>query len=113
VRLLEANDTVGGNARTLQMGPFRYDTGAHRFHDKNDEITADVVELLGDDLRRVDAPSQICWRGKRIDFPLAPYDLLRKLPLSLLARISREQFSIPRYSNDAEHFEVVEDKEAG
>jgi len=104
VRLLEANDTVGGNARTLQMGPFRYDTGAHRFHDKNDAITADVKALLGDDLRRVDAPSQICWRGKRIDFPLAPYDLLRKLPLSLLAQISWEQLSIPRVSEDADHF---------
>ena len=107
VRLLEANDTVGGNARTLQLGPFRYDTGAHRFHDKNAEITTDLLQLLGDDLRRVDAPSQICWRGKRIDFPLAPYDLLRKLPLSLLARISREQFTIPRYSEDADHFEEM------
>ena len=107
VRLLEANDTVGGNARTLQFGPFRYDTGAHRFHDKNDEITADVFDLLGDDLRRVDAPSQICWRGKRIDFPLAPYDLLRKLPLSLLARIAREQLSIPRYADDADDFEEM------
>jgi protoporphyrinogen oxidase len=104
VRLLEANDAVGGNARTLQMGPFRYDTGAHRFHDKNDAVTADVKALLGDDLRRIDAPSQICWRGRRIDFPLAPYDLLRKLPLSLLAQISWEQLSIPRVSDDADHF---------
>ncbi len=104
VRLLEANDSVGGNARTLRLGPFRYDTGAHRFHDKNDAVTADVKALLGDDLRRIDAPSQICWRGRRIDFPLAPYDLLRKLPLSLLARISWDQLSIPRVSNDADHF---------
>ena len=104
VRLFEAADAVGGNARTLRLGPFRYDTGAHRFHDKNDAVTADVKALLGDDLRRVDAPSQICWRGTRIDFPLAPYDLLRKLPLSLLARISWEQLSIPRVSEDAAHF---------
>jgi protoporphyrinogen oxidase len=104
VHLLEAAEAVGGNARTLQMGPFRYDTGAHRFHDKNDAVTADVKALLGDDLRRIDAPSQICWRGRRIDFPLAPYDLLRKLPLSLLAQISWEQLSIPRVSENAEHF---------
>jgi len=104
VRLLEAAEAVGGNARTLRMGPFRYDTGAHRFHDKNDAVTADVKALLGDDLRRVDAPSQICWRGRRIDFPLAPYDLLRKLPLALLARISWEQLSIPRVSTGADHF---------
>lgn len=107
VRLLEAADAVGGNARTLQLGPFRYDTGAHRFHDKNAAVTADVKALLGDDLRRIDAPSQICWRGRRIDFPLAPYDLLRKLPLSLLARIAREQLSIPRVSNNADDFEEM------
>ena len=104
MRLFEAADEVGGNARTLQLGPFRYDTGAHRFHDKNDAVTADVKALLGDDLRRVDAPSQICWRGRRIDFPLAPYDLLRKLSPSLLARIAWEQFSIPRVADDADHF---------
>jgi len=107
VRLFEAADAVGGNARTLQMGPFRYDTGAHRFHDKNDAVTADVQGLLGDDLRRVDAPSQICWRGRRIDFPLAPYDLLQKLPLSLLARIAWEQLSIPRVSEGADHFQEM------
>ena len=104
VQLLEAADAVGGNARTLRLGPFRYDTGAHRFHDKNDAVTADVKALLGNNLRRVDAPSQICWRGRRIDFPLAPYDLLRKLPLSLLAQISWEQLSIPRLSENADHF---------
>jgi len=108
VRLLEAGSTVGGNARTLRLGPFRYDTGAHRFHDKNPAITADVRALLGDDLRRVDAPSQICWQGRRIDFPLAPYDLLRKLPFSLLVRIAREQLSIPRSAGaDAEHFQAM------
>jgi len=104
VRLLEAADEVGGNARTLELGPFRYDTGAHRFHDKNEAVTADVKALLGDDLRRIDAPSQIVWRGRRIDFPLAPFDLLKKLPWSLLSQIAWEQLSIPRVSNDAAHF---------
>jgi len=107
VRLFEAADAVGGNARTLQMGPFRYDTGAHRFHDKNDAVTADVKALLGADLRRIDAPSQICWRGRRIDFPLAPYNLVRELPLSLLVQIAWEQLSIPRVSENAEHFEEM------
>ena len=107
VQVLEGRDVVGGNARTLELGPFRYDTGAHRFHDKNPEITDDVKALLGDDLRRVDAPSQICWQGNRIDFPPAPLDLCRKLPVSVLAHIAREQFTIPGYSEDARHFEQM------
>ena len=104
LQLLEAAATVGGNARTLRMGPFRYDTGAHRFHDKNAVVTRDVKALLGDDLRQIDVPSQICWRGRFIDFPLSPYDLFRKLPLRLIARIAREQFAIPRLSENAAHF---------
>jgi protoporphyrinogen oxidase len=108
VRLYEAASAVGGNTRTLELGPFRYDTGAHRFHDKDPAVTADVKALLGDDLHRVDAPSQICWRGRRIDFPLAPFDLTRKLPLRLLARIAREQFAIPGHADsDAAHFDEM------
>ena len=108
VQLFEAASTVGGNTRTLELGPFRYDTGAHRFHDKDPRVTADVKGLLGDDLRRVDAPSQICWRGRRIDFPLAPFDLSQKLPVRLLARIAREQLSIPGVSDsDADHFQEM------
>jgi protoporphyrinogen oxidase len=107
VRLLEAADAVGGNARTLQLGPFRYDTGAHRLHDKKPGVTADIKTLLGDDLRRIDAPSQICWRGRRIDFPLAPYSLLKNVPFPLLAQIAWEQLSIPRVSEDADHFKEM------
>jgi len=58
--------------RTLQWGAHRYDTGAHRFHDRDPEITRDLVELLGDDLVRVDAPSAIWERGRFIDFPPTP-----------------------------------------
>jgi protoporphyrinogen oxidase len=114
VTLYEAADQVGGNARTLRLGPFRYDTGAHRFHDKDPQVTADVKALLGEDLRRVDAPSQICWRGRRIDFPLAPYDLLKKLPFRLLAQIAREQLTIPGHSGpEPQHFEEMAHKSYG
>lgn len=108
VQLYEAGSEVGGNARTLQMGPFRYDTGAHRFHDKNPNVTADVKGLVGESLRRIGAPSQIVWRGRRIDFPLAPFDLLCKLPVCLLAKMAWEQLSIPRASGpEAAHFEEM------
>ena len=109
VRLYEAADVVGGNARTLQFGPFRYDTGAHRFHDKNPRVTADVRALLGDDdLHRVDAPSQILWRGRRVGFPPAPGDLARALPLRLLARVAFEQLSLRlRPHAPPRHFEQM------
>jgi len=50
------------NCTTLAAGGFRYDSGAHRLHDRDPEVTAEMKRLLGDDLRRVDVPSQIWTR---------------------------------------------------
>src|SRR5439155_503937 len=74
--LLEAAPAPGGNARTLRFGDFRYDTGPHRFHDRDPGATRRVVELLGDDLRAIEAPSRIFWNGAFVDFPLRPLQAL-------------------------------------
>ncbi|MEX2572531.1 MAG: FAD-dependent oxidoreductase [Gemmatimonadota bacterium] len=89
-RIYEAGSEVGGNCRTLRWGDFRFDTGAHRLHGKDPEVTEVIRGLLGDDLREVHAPSQIYWNGMFIDFPLSPYDLVRKLDWSTLGRIGTE-----------------------
>jgi protoporphyrinogen oxidase len=75
-RILEAGPVHGGNARTLRHGKFRYDTGPHRFHDRDPVATRRVIELLGDDLREVGAPSRILWHGRFVDFPLRPIEAL-------------------------------------
>ncbi len=76
-RLFEKAQQVGGHCRTLEFAGHRYDTGAHRFHDRDPEVTADVRALLGEELQTVEAPSQICHRGRRIDFPPSPAGWLR------------------------------------
>jgi protoporphyrinogen oxidase len=86
VTVLEAADEVGGNARTLRHGEFRFDTGAHRFHDKHAVITREIKSLLGDELLLAAAPSQILWRNRRIDFPLSPVNLLGNLGPATMAR---------------------------
>ena len=77
--IYEANSRVGGNCITLSQGDFRFDSGAHRLHDKDEEVTQEVKILLGDELHRVSAPSQIFFRGRYIDFPLSPLDLLKNI----------------------------------
>jgi protoporphyrinogen oxidase len=92
--LFEASHEVGGNCRTIRFGEFLVDTGAHRLHDRDAETTRIARDLLGDRLLSVDAPSQLHYGGRLIDFPLAPLDLSRKLPLRTLARIARENIAL-------------------
>src|SRR5687768_14092233 len=88
VRLFEAGESVGGNARTIVRDGFAFDTGAHRFHAKDPFVTEVVRRLVGDDLIEVDAPSAIYDDGRLIDFPLRVDNLLRHsgplLPLAYL-----------------------------
>jgi protoporphyrinogen oxidase len=77
--IYEARDRIGGNAVTFAHREFLFDSGAHRFHDQDAEITAQVKQLLGEDLVRVDVPSQIYADSKCLDFPLSPLNLLAKL----------------------------------
>ena len=96
--IYEASDQVGGNCRTLQLDGFRFDTGAHRFHDKDPEVTAEVKRLLGDDLLRVDAPSEIYYEEKYYRFPLSLSDLVDKLETKTLLRIVLDKLR-PNRSN--------------
>lgn len=82
--LFEAGSEVGGSARTIRSGEFFFDTGAHRFHDKDPEVTHEMKGLLGGDLLEANAPSQIVCGRRRIDFPLSPLNLLTTLgPLAV------------------------------
>ena len=91
--IYEAGAHVGGNCRTLRLGDFRFDTGAHRFHDKDAQTTQEVKALLGDALFRVDAPSEIFFQGKFYRFPLALNDLTKKLDARTLGKIAWENVS--------------------
>lgn len=86
--IYEAGTMVGGNCRTIQLGDFQFDTGAHRFHDKDAVATAEVKRLLGDDLLSVDAPSEIFFDDKFFRFPLELSDLIDKLGYRSLLKIA-------------------------
>lgn len=86
--ILEAGQRVGGNAVTLRHGDFRFDSGAHRLHDKDPGVTRELKGLLGQNLLLVDAPSHIYHRGTFIDFPLSPMNLLFKLGVRDAAKAS-------------------------
>ena len=113
--IFEAGENAGGNCRTLrikradckfsilQKGDFRFDTGAHRFHDKDPQVTQEVKTLLGDELLRVTAPSEIFFEGKFYRFPLLLSALIQKLEPKTLLRIAREKL-YNRPEKQAENF---------
>ena len=90
VSIFELSNSVGGNSRTILNGEFRYDTGAHRLHNKHNSVTQMVKELLGEDLIKVSVPSKIYHNRSMIDFPLNIINLLQFLQISDLIKIMKE-----------------------
>ena len=113
--IFEAGENVGGNCRTLkirgvdcrysflQREDFRFDTGAHRFHDKDPQVTEEVKSLLGDDLLRVTAPSEIFFEGEFYRFPLLLSDIAQKLKTKTLLKIASEKL-YNRHRKQANNF---------
>jgi protoporphyrinogen oxidase len=86
VTIYEARERAGGLCSTYEHHGFLFDSGAHRLHDKDPDITGDVRRLLGDALCVVDRPSKIFDDGRLIDFPFRLRDLLWHLGPGAIAR---------------------------
>ena len=84
--IYEAAACTGGLCVTFEWEGFLFDSGAHRFHDKDPEVTRDVLGLIGPCMRAVDRPSMIFDRGRLIRFPFRPVDVLWHLGPGALAR---------------------------
>jgi protoporphyrinogen oxidase len=84
--ILESRSRPGGLAVTFEHQGFLFDSGAHRFHDKDASITRDARALLGDDLRVVDRPSRIFDGGRLLNFPFQLTDVLGHLGPAAVAR---------------------------
>ena len=105
--LFEAESKVGGNCSTYSYEDFRFDSGAHRLHDKDKETTDLFRGLLGTRLKKIHVPSQIVFGNNYIDFPLTPYNLFKqngmgftvRALLSLMRQTFRDSNSFNFYEN--------------
>src|SRR3712207_4268427 len=79
VIIFEADEQVGGIAKTVVRDGYRFDLGGHRFFTKSDEVERLWHELLGDELLLRPRMSRIRWRGRFLDYPLRATDVVRKL----------------------------------
>jgi protoporphyrinogen oxidase len=81
----EADDVVGGLARTVVRDGYRFDLGGHRFFTKSAEVEALWESLLGSELLVRPRLSRIYWRGRFIQYPLRPANVLARIgPVELV-----------------------------
>lgn len=89
--VLEKQDDVGGNAGSFMLEGLPVDYGSHRLHPScQPQILHDIRTLLGDDLLNRPRHGRIRLRGRWIHFPLAPFDLVLRLPWSFGLGVARD-----------------------
>jgi protoporphyrinogen oxidase len=86
VVVLEADDQVGGLAKTVEIDGYRFDLGGHRFFTKSVEVDTLWHEILGEEFLLRPRMSRIYWNNRYLDYPLRGADVIRKLGPVELAR---------------------------
>jgi protoporphyrinogen oxidase len=79
VVVLEAEDQVGGIAKTAVRDGYRFDLGGHRFFTKATEVDDLWHEIMEEEFLRRPRMSRIYWNGKFLDYPLRGPDVIKKL----------------------------------
>jgi protoporphyrinogen oxidase len=97
VLVLEADEQVGGLAKTVVRDGYRFDLGGHRFFTKSAEVDALWHEIMGDEFLLRPRLSRIYWNGRFLDYPLSPRDVVRKLgPVELGRVLASYAAALPR-----------------
>ncbi len=86
VVVLEAEDQVGGLAKTVEVDGYRFDLGGHRFFTKSVEVDTLWHEVLGEEFLLRPRMSRIFWNNRYLDYPLRGPDVIKKLGPVELAR---------------------------
>ena len=79
VVVLEAEDQVGGIAKTAVRDGYRFDLGGHRFFTKVKEVDDLWHEIMKEEFLERPRMSRIYWNKKFLDYPLRGPDVIKKL----------------------------------
>ncbi len=106
VIVLEAEDQVGGLAKTVLRDGYRFDLGGHRFFTKAEEVEALWHEVLDEEFLERPRMSRIYWNGRFLDYPLRGPDVIRKLgPVELTRSLASYLRAALRRKGPEETFE--------
>ena len=90
--VVEAEEQVGGLAKTVEVDGYRFDLGGHRFFTKSVEVDTLWHEVLGDEFLLRPRMSRIYWNKRYLDYPLRGPDVIRKLGPVELSRCMASYF---------------------
>jgi protoporphyrinogen oxidase len=79
VIVLEAENQVGGIAKTAVRDGYRFDLGGHRFFTKVKEVDDLWHEIMEEEFLKRPRMSRIYWNHKFLDYPLRGPDVIKKL----------------------------------
>jgi protoporphyrinogen oxidase len=77
--VVEADEQVGGLAKTVERDGYRFDLGGHRFFTKAPEVNELWDEIMGDEFLLRPRMSRIYWNNRYLDYPLRGPDVIKKL----------------------------------
>jgi protoporphyrinogen oxidase len=104
----EADGTVGGIAKTVEYGGYRFDLGGHRFFTKLAPVQRLWEEVMGDDFLLRPRLSRIYYDGKFLAYPLQARDVVARLGLYESVMCSLSYFW-SRLNRGRVHLETFED----
>jgi protoporphyrinogen oxidase len=81
VEVFEAEDAVGGMARSMELWGQRVDLGPHRFFSSDPRVNGLWHEVVGDDYRMVDRLTRISYNRRLFHYPLRPVNALWNMGL--------------------------------
>ncbi|MDK2970415.1 MAG: hypothetical protein PWP23_170 [Candidatus Sumerlaeota bacterium] len=87
VVLYESEERVGGLARSLTLGDQVADLGPHRIHTELPDVRAFLNQIAGEEMVRVERQSRMWLRGRWIEYPPRPLEILRVLGPAAVARV--------------------------
>ena len=106
VVVLEAEDQVGGIAKTAIRDGYRFDLGGHRFFTKVQEVDNLWHEIMREEFLKRPRMSRIYWNGKFLDYPLRGSDVIKKLgPIELTRSFVSYLWAQIKPKGDEETFE--------
>ncbi len=110
--VFEADDVVGGIARTVVHDGYRFDLGGHRFFTKLSGVQRFWEEMLGDEFLVRPRLSRIYFDGRYFAYPLEAKDVVARLGLreTMLCTLSYFRSRLVRRGNEQTFQDWVESR---